>query len=306
MVVSFKCVNIVSSVFLAFILMACASQPSPIETPPPESKNSTTVLGESSAPTLAALSTQDQKIINQLINDRVELPAGSFSMGDINGVGEDDELPVHKVSVSRFALGRYEVTFEQYDVYVRATGSESPQDRWGRGRRPVIDVTWQDAMAFTEWLAVITASPVRLPTEAEWEYAARAGSDNDFSFGNDDSTLCEYANIADQSTTIGWRNKKCDDGYRTTAPVGSFKPNAFGLYDMSGNVWEWLDDCWLRNYKSAPSDSRPQLTGSCSKRAQRGGSWFYGSDEARSAYRAFGNEFDKSVTVGFRLAYDID
>ncbi|ARN72769.1 formylglycine-generating enzyme family protein [Oceanicoccus sagamiensis] len=252
------------------------------------------------------LTAAEQAIIDQLLNDFVDIAPGSFSMGDIRGSGADDELPVHTVAVSAFAISRYEVTFEQYDLFSKMTGNELPKDRWGRGRRPVIDVTWYDAVDFADWLSEITGQTYRLPTEAEWEYAARAGSDNDYSFGNDDKNLCEYANIADQSTTIGWRNKHCNDNFNTTAPVGSFKPNALGLYDMHGNVWEWLDDCWQKNYNRAPAHSRPLGDDSCSKHGQRGGSWFYGSEEARLSYRAYGNELDKSVTLGFRLVRDDD
>ncbi len=249
----------------------------------------------------ASLTAADQKIIDQLLADFVTIAPGSFSMGDIRGTGADDELPVHQVAVSAFAINRYEVTFEQYDIFSKMTGAEQPKDRWGRGRRPVMDVTWVDAMDFIEWLSSVTGEDFRLPTEAEWEYAARAGSDDDFTYGNNDQQLCEFANIADKTTTIGWRNQDCSDGFRTTAPVGSLKPNAFGLYDMQGNVWEWLDDCWAKDYRKAPANSLPMGNDNCSKRAQRGGSWFYGSEESRLSYRAYGNELDKSVTLGFRL-----
>ncbi len=252
-----------------------------------------------------AMTAADQQLVDQLLGDFVDIAPGSFSMGDIRGSGDTDELPVHTVAVSAFAINRYEVTFEQYDLFARMTGNEQPKDRWGRGRRPVMDITWHDAMEFAEWLSAISGEAIRLPTEAEWEYAARAGSDNNFSFGNDSQRLCEYANIADQTTTIGWRNKTCSDTYRTTAPVGSLKPNAFGLYDMHGNVWEWLNDCWVKDYRKAPTSSLPLAESDCSKRAQRGGSWFYGSEEARVSYRAYGNDLDKSVTLGFRLVREV-
>ena len=257
-------------------------------------------------PTVTLHNDRDQEILDKLLADMVVIPAGMFRMGDIDNVGEDDELPVRNVAIRSFAIGRYEVTFEQFDVFVRMTNGERPRDRWGRGRQPVIDVNWHDAMKFAQWVSNATGVRLRLPTEAEWEYAARAGSDDAYSFGNDEALLCDYANIADSATDIGWRNKKCSDGFQTTAPVGSFKPNAFGLYDMHGNVWEWLSDCWFHNYKRAPVDGRHWTKpGGCSVRAQRGGSWFYGADEARSSYRSQGNELDKSVTLGFRLARDI-
>lgn len=261
---------------------------------------------EPSRPEVAPLTAKQQRIIDQLQADMQQLPAGLFTMGDSQGLGDSEELPLHQVSVSAFAISRYEVTFEQYDVHAQSIAEEPPADRWGRGRRPVIDVTWYDAVNFAQWLSDQTGINYRLPSEAEWEYAARAGSDLAYSFGNDMAELCEYANIADQSTHIGWRNKQCSDGFSTTAPVGSLKPNAFGLYDMHGNVWEWLADCWQRNYKNASADSAAWVkSNDCEDRTQRGGSWFYGADEARSAYRVAGEVFDKSVTLGFRLAHDI-
>ena len=257
-------------------------------------------------PTINVPNTNDREILDQLLADMVVIPGGRFRMGDIANSGEDDELPVRTVVIKPFAMARFEVTFEQYDLFVRMTDREAPRDRWGRGRRPVIDVNWFDVVDFIDWVSNATGVRLRLPTEAEWEYAARAGSDSRYSFGDDEALLCEYANIADSGTAIGWRNKQCSDGFATTAPVGSFKPNAFGLYDMHGNVWEWLGDCWFHNYKRAPADWRRWIKpGGCSVRAQRGGSWFYGSEEARSSYRSQGNELDKSVTLGFRLARDI-
>lgn len=246
----------------------------------------------------------DRQVIEQLLADMIALPEGQFEMGDIDGDGEGDERPVREVKVYAFALNRYEVTFAQYDVFARATGRTPPKDRWGRGNQPVIDVTWKDADAFAKWLATITGLPFRLPSESEWEYAARGGTSSKYFFGDDETQLCEYANVADSDTTIGWRTQACSDGYGTTAPVGSFKPNAFGFYDLTGNVWEWVEDCWNRNHRGAPDDSKPRVKSrGCDERVQRGGSWFYGSDEARSSYRTSGKEDEKSVTAGFRVAY---
>ena len=257
-------------------------------------------------PPTTVINSHDQQILDQLLENMVVIPAGSFAMGDSQQVGERDELPVHQVQVDSFSMGRFEVTFEQYDLFARMTGSELIRDRWGRGQRPIIDVSWLDAMEFINWINQTMGVTLRLPTEAEWEYAARAGSAGSYNFGNNEAMICDYANTADNSTTIGWRTKKCSDGFKTTAPVGSFKPNAFGLYDMHGNVWEWLGDCWFRNYNNAPDTARPRLKfGGCSKRVQRGGAWFYSPDEARSSYRSQGDELDKSVTLGFRLAADI-
>lgn len=254
----------------------------------------------------ANFSADDKIILQQLLANMVAIPAGNFTMGDTLGVGDSEELPLRKVHVKAFALGRFEVTFEQYDLYARMTGNDAPRDRWGRGERPVIDVDWYDAIDFTHWVSAATGIVLRLPSEAEWEYAARAGGDQRYGFGDDIAQLCVYGNVADSDTDIGWRTKLCSDGYKTTAPVGSFKPNGFGVFDMHGNVWEWLSDCWSSNYRRAAIDSLPRVGGdNCSTRVQRGGSWFYGADEARSSARSSGEEFDKSVTLGFRLAGDV-
>lgn len=247
----------------------------------------------------------DRRVIEQLLADMVVLPEGKFQMGDVTDVGESDEGPVHTVQIHSFAIGRYEVTFEQYDVYARDKGLTPPDDRWGRGRRPVIDVTWQDATAFTQWLSEVTGLKFRLPSESEWEYAARAGTSATYLFGEDEAGLCEYGNVADSNTKIGWRTKACGDDYETTAPVGSFKANGFDLYDMQGNVWEWVQDCWYRNHKRAPEDNEAREKSRCSERVQRGGSWFYGADESRASYRTSGKEEEKSVTTGFRVARDL-
>lgn len=247
----------------------------------------------------------DRRIIEQLLSDMVELPGGKYEMGDVADVGESDEGPVRTVDVRPFAIGRYEVTFEQYDVYARANDLIPPADRWGREKRPVIDVTWQDAESFAKWLSDVTGLKFRLPSESEWEYAARGGTSATYIFGDDEAKLCEYGNVADSGTKIGWRTNACSDGFETTAPAGSFKPNGFGLYDMQGNVWEWVQDCWFRHHKRAPDDSSPRLKSRCDERVQRGGSWFYGADEARASYRTSGKEEEKSVTTGFRVARDL-
>ncbi len=282
---------LLASVFL--LLTACAA---------------TTALG----PTIQAdyqLTAEDKVIIQRMISNMVTIPAGSFQMGDRLGEGESDELPVREVEVTAFALSRYEVTFEQYDLFARMTGEDAPSDRWGREKRPVIDVTWHDAADFTVWAAQVTGLPMRLPTEAEWEYAARGSSlegegNLRYAVTDDADTLCEWANIADQNTDIGWRNESCADAYSETAPVGSFKANAYGLYDMQGNVWEWLSDCWHSSYKGAPSNSENWGDLSCDEYVQRGGSWFSDVDEVRSSFRVSGDGLDKSVTLGFRLAHD--
>ncbi len=172
--------------------------------------------------------------------EMVGIPAGSFRMGDLQGGGFDNEQPVHRVSVARFAMGKYEVTFAEYDKFAEATGRAKPNDQgWGRGNRPVINVSWDDATAYAAWLTQQTGRQYRLPSEAEWEYAARAGTTTKYWWGNQwvsGKASCDYQK------------------YHKTTPVGSFDPNPFGLYDTVGNVWEWCADPWHKNYKNAPTD----------------------------------------------------
>ena len=194
------------------------------------------------------------------------VPAGSFRMGspgDEEG-RYDDEGPVHGVTIpAPFAVGRYEVTFAEWDACVAAggCGRYRPGDRgWGRGSRPVINVNWNDAKAYVKWLSAKTGKEYRLLSESEWEYAARAGSSTRYSWGDDVGS--NRANCAN-----------CGDSYERTAPVGSFAANGFGLHDMHGNVWEWVEDCWNGSYRGAPKGGSAWLSGDCSGRVLRGGSW---------------------------------
>ena len=200
------------------------------------------------------------------------IPAGTFHMGCLSN--DDDcygnEFPVHEVTIRSFALSKHEVTFNEWDACVAAggCGGHRPDDRgwegWGGGDRPVIYVSWEDAQSFVAWLSEITGHAYRLPTESEWEYAARAGTETKYSWGD----------------SIGNNQANCDgcgsrwDG-EMTAPVGSFGANAFGLHDMHGNVSEWVEDCWNDSYAAGPSDGSVWLSGECGERVKRGGAWFY-------------------------------
>jgi formylglycine-generating enzyme required for sulfatase activity len=232
----------------------------------------------------------------------------SFRMGDIQGGGDGDEQPVHSVSVKKFAMGRYEVTFAKYDKFAQATGREKPNDKgWGRGNRPVINVSWNDATAYAEWLSEQTGQTYRLPTEAEWEYAARAGTGTARYWGNDPNEACDYANVGDKTAKEKldwpWLEHNCTDGYVYTAPVGRFKANAFDLFDMLGNVWEWTCSEYEGSYKGKEkhclSKNRAQNEGPF---VLRGGSWDDGAGRARSAYRGRWSRTDRGGNRGFRLA----
>jgi formylglycine-generating enzyme required for sulfatase activity len=199
--------------------------------------------------------------------EMVRIPAGRFRMGDIQGGGGSDEKPVHWVSVSEFAMGRYEVTFAEYDKFAQATGRKKPSDEgWGRGNRPVIYVFWDDAVAYAEWLSQQTGKEYRLPTEAEWEYAARAGTDTKYWWGNTASH--EYANYGTDELFGGLGLAKGKDRWEFTSPVGSFSANPFGLYDTVGNVSEWT----CSKYEDKYNGQEKRCTGENRQPVIRGGS----------------------------------
>ena len=238
--------------------------------------------------------------------EMVVIPAGQFRMGCVSDIDcIDDEKPVHEVVIARpFAMSKYEVTFDDYDRYTYM--NKADDEGWGRGRRPVINVSWDDATEYTAWLSAETGKRYRLPTEAEWEYATRAGSITKYHFGNNKAKLCQYANHADTSTDIDFRNITCSDGVsKRTAEVGRFRPNAFGLYDMHGNVWEWVQDCGNGKYEGVPSDSSAWTSGDCSQRVIRGGSWSTIPRNLRSAYRGGGARTFRYYSWGFRLVRDL-
>ena len=232
----------------------------------------------------------------ELAGEMVSIPAGSFRMGDLSGAGDDNEKPVRSVSVPAFRMGKYEVTFAQWDACVADGGCDGytpDAEGWGRGNRPVINVSWNDTQFFIDWLNMKTGGNYRLPTEAEWEYAGRAGSTTKYSWGNDIG-----------SNRANCDNDDCGDSWEYTAPVGSFPANPWGLHDMHGNVWEWVQDCWHDNYEGAPTDGSAWTSGECSRRVIRGGSWHFPARDLRSASRGGGGRTYRSDYVGFRLAQD--
>lgn len=223
--------------------------------------------------------------------EMVVIPAGGFSMGCVSGLDcYDDEKPVHQVTISQpFAVSRYEITFEDFD---RFSGPGKTDDQgWGRGRLPVMKVSWTDAKEYVAWLSAQTGHPYRLLSEAEWEYAARAGSATKYGWGN--SIESNRANCYG-----------CDSrwDYEQTAPVGSFEPNAFGLHDVHGNVYEWVEDCWNGSYKGAPADGSAWLSGDCEQRVVRGGAWDDFPDDLRVALRVSAGPDRRDSYYGFRVA----
>ncbi len=227
--------------------------------------------------------------------EMVVIPAGQFEMGDIWGDGYEDEKPAHAVHIHNpFALGRYPVTFDQYDLFAKNTGRDLTEDQgWGRGQRPVINVSWEDSVAYAEWLSQQTGKRYRLPSEAEWEYAARSGGKEEKWAGTSvEKNLGDYAWY--------WENSG-----EKTHPVGEKKPNGLGLYDMSGNVWEWVQDWWNEGYVGVPDDGSAWTSGDGGLRVIRGGAWHYGPGSVRSADRFGSTPGLRYGSVGFRLAQDL-
>lgn len=224
--------------------------------------------------------------------EMVVIPPGSFIMGSSpDEIGHyENEAPQRMVTLKHpFAAGRYEITFDEWDACVADYGCASRgHDQWrGRGRRPAVDISWNDAQQYIAWLSFKTGQTYRLLSEAEWEYAARAGTTTPYHSGL--ASDPQAANI-----------RESGQGY--SLPVGQFPPNAFGLYDMDGNVTEFLQDCWNEHFVGAPTDGSAWLVGDCGKRARRGGDWSGGN---RIASRSYNEVRGKHGPVGFRIARDL-
>ena len=233
----------------------------------------------------------------------VVLPAGDFIMGSPkNEKGrDDDEGPQHWVTIPEpFTVGVYEVTFDEWEACMLDHGCRrNPSaEGWGRGRRPVIHMSWVDTQEYVMWLSQKTGKPYRLLSEPEWEYAARAGTQTRYSFGN--RILKRQANY--------YLYSDFNRPFRKTVPVGSYPPNRFGLHDMHGNVWEWVQDCWSDSYVGAPDTGQAWLGGNCSRRVLRGGSFYSTSGNLRSADRDKGliRKRVESGRCGFRVAYTLN
>jgi formylglycine-generating enzyme required for sulfatase activity len=239
---------------------------------------------------------KEEDLGNGVKLEMVYIPAGSFMMGSPSGEGDDDddddERPQHQVTFAKpFYMGKYAITQEQWQAVMGNNPSY-----FKSGKRPVENVSWDDAVNFCQKLSEKTGKTYRLPSEAEWEYACRVGTTTAFHFGETiTSDLVNY----DGNVPYGWAPKGlyCQE----TTPVGSFGPNAFGLYDMHGNVWEWCADPWHDNYNGAPSDGSSWTTGGSDNRVLRGGSWNLNAANSRAASRAYNSPDDRDNHHGFRV-----
>jgi len=228
--------------------------------------------------------------------EMVRIPAGEFRMGSPSDDFDASqyERPLHEVRIKAFEISRYAVTFEQWDACVKDGGcTHMPLDHgWGRGRQPVVDISWEDANQYVHWLNTKTRSRFRLPSEAEWEYAARGGRATTRYWG--DQIDKNRANC--DGCGSRWDNNR-------PAPGGSFAPNPFGLHDMLGNVWQWVEDCWHESYAGAPRDGVAWIgNGDCNERVARGGSWNYTRRFIRNAVRDRFNAALRFYDLGFRVA----
>jgi len=270
-----------------------------------------------------------------LTGDFVDIPGGTFQMGCSPGDSEceDDERPVHTVSIKPFRMGKHEVTVGQFRQFVEATGYRTDAERGGScgtvgddgnwkeqagrewrnpgfpqtDRLPVVCVSWDDAEAYVRWLSRQGGGRYRLPSESEWEYAARAGGSARYSFGDSEAMVCQYGNVADstaQQRFTNWTAASCDDEALYTAPVGGYRPNRFGLHDMHGNVWEWTGDCYHDSYAGAPSDGAAWTAGDCAERVTRGGSWNSRPTLVRSSNRPRLTTDTRDFLLRFRVLRD--
>ena len=260
----------------------------------------------------------------------VVVPAGSYQMGSPASElsRHENEGPVHEVTIAApFAIGVYEVTVAEFGRFVGETGYSAGSSCWtyengewdsraGRGwrnpgfgqsgRHPVTCASWDDAQAYAAWLLQETGEEYRLPSESEWEYAARAGTSTARPWEEGESSQCRHANGADASATDRYSSSlspvACRDGHVHTAPVGSFAANGWGLHDMLGNVWEWTEDCWNDSYAGAPLDGSVWEYGNCAERVLRGGSWLDVPSLLRAAYRLRITSGNRGNYFGFRVA----
>ena len=263
--------TVVHAAFLAVLLAAAAAA---FEAQPATQEGALLEPGDTFSDTLSSGDAGPEMIV---------VPAGTFRMGCVSGVEcSENELPVREVTIPRrFAVSKYVVTLDEFARFL-PSGAQAGYKQHEPGRSPAGWVSWSDARAYAEWLSEETGEQYRLLSEAEWEYLSRAGSTTPYPWGEEFGT--NRANC--------WA---CADEFRFSAPVGQFPPNAWGLHDMQGNGWEWVEDCWNDSYEGAPTDGSAWLEGDCSRHVIRGGSWRDGPKEMRSAFR-----FPLAERSGFR------
>ncbi len=264
--------------------------------------------------------------INGIKMQFVTIPAGEFIMGDKDG--QRDERPRHPVSIDSFYMQTTEITVEQFDIFANATNHPTNFGCWyfnsgwlfsaelnwrnpgypQQPNHPAVCISWNDTQQFITWLNQQQQEyRFRLPTEAEWEYAARAGSHERYYWGSDPSGLCTHANASDKQTLKhfpSFRSNDCDDGYVETSPVGNYLANSYGLFDVYGNAWEWTQDCWHESYSHAPEDGSA-WEGNCMRRVFRGGGWGDNPKFARSGLRNRTEANKHKDDIGFRLVLEI-
>ena len=257
------------------------------------------------------------------------IPSGSFDMGSPAAeIGRrKDGDPVHRVNIVSFALGKTEITRGQFAAFVKETSYSTGNKCWSilngkyeersgnwqkfgysqDDQHPVVCINWHDAIAYTKWISRKTGKKYRLPTEAEWEYAVRGKTRTARYWGESPDDACKYANVADMTATeqikpaAEWKVHNCKDGFAYTAPAGSYKANSFGLHDMLGNVWEWVEDSYHKSYQGAPVDGSA-WQGEGKQRVLRGGSWYDAPRYVRAAERDKAVPASRYDNIGFRVA----
>ena len=267
----------------------------------------------------------------------IVVPPGEFIMGAEGGEEGRPDGPPHEVRIARpFSIGKFEVSNREFAAFVTETGYETATpcavrdgDKWlmhpealwtdlrtgqeSRPDHPVACVNWLDARAYVGWLAEKTGQPYRLPSEAEWEYAARGGASGSFAWGHEPDRACEYANVYDRSARAmhgySWEAAGCDDGFAMLAPVGQLQANGFGLHDVAGNLWEWVEDCYEAPYPAhIPVDGSAYgpPPGECERRSVRGGSWTSRISRQNLTFRGRDPEDLRYSIFGFRVARSLE
>lgn len=233
------------------------------------------------------------------------IKGGCFQMGDSVGDGDPNERPVHEVCLNDFSMAKYTVTNAQFRMFRSGHSSGKYENiSLNDDKMPAVGVTWDDAVAYAKWLSEKTGQKFRLPTEAEWEYAARGGTKTSRFWGNAPDEACAYANVADMTAKQRWpkwTSFYCDDKFAVASPVGSFKPNQYGLFDMLGNVWQWTQDVYSSEAYVKLPKMNPVYEGSGEYRVMRGGGWSNGPLGIRSSHRVGLSPTFGHHALGFRL-----